>query len=276
MDLFWLTSSSAPPQNQRGPAYVSSEFIYETRPLPERARVDDRRNARRPRRGILRRDARRRYRRRDLGVAAGEGRMDGAGGSRHRRPAGWIAASVLEPGPLSDARTARSRSSTKSGRTRGRGGAWRARRRDGGRTWSDAQRLPDGVLGPIKNKPVRLADGTILSPSSTESTDKPSLWRVHFERSTDGGRDLDNRPADVDAGAPELHAHPAQHPASPRQHAAGDRPLALAARCSRRGRRTDGRTWGPLTLTIAAEPERRHRRGDAAATAGTCSSTTTR
>ena len=28
---------------------------------------------------------------------------------------------------------------------------------DEGRTWSDARRLPDGILGPIKNKPVRLA-----------------------------------------------------------------------------------------------------------------------
>ena len=54
---------------------------------------------------------------------------------------------------------------------------------DAGQTWSEASRLPDGILGPIKNKPVRLADGTIISPSSTESNDKPSLWRIHFERS---------------------------------------------------------------------------------------------
>jgi len=60
--------------------------------------------------------------------------------------------------------------------------------RDNGATWSEAQRLPDGILGPVKNKPVRLADGTILSGSSTESTDQPSVWRVHFERSTDNGR----------------------------------------------------------------------------------------
>ena len=33
---------------------------------------------------------------------------------------------------------------------------------DGGRTWSAARRLPDKILGPIKNKPVQLADGTIL------------------------------------------------------------------------------------------------------------------
>ena len=33
---------------------------------------------------------------------------------------------------------------------------------DDGRTWSDPRRLPEGILGPIKNKPVQLADGTIV------------------------------------------------------------------------------------------------------------------
>ena len=55
---------------------------------------------------------------------------------------------------------------------------------DGGRSWSTPQRLPDGVLGPIKNKPVQLADGTLVSGSSRED----GGWRIHFERSTDLGR----------------------------------------------------------------------------------------
>ena len=55
---------------------------------------------------------------------------------------------------------------------------------DGGRSWSDPERLPDGVIGPVKNKPVVLADGTVLSGSSTEHDG----WRVHFERSEDGGQ----------------------------------------------------------------------------------------
>jgi hypothetical protein len=59
--------------------------------------------------------------------------------------------------------------------------------RDSGQTWSDARRLPDGILGPIKNKPVRLPDGTLVGPSSTESPERPSRWRVHFERSVDAG-----------------------------------------------------------------------------------------
>lgn len=57
---------------------------------------------------------------------------------------------------------------------------------DDGRTWSEARRLPDGILGPIKNKPVQLADGTIVSGSSTESVEQG--WRVHLERSQDLGR----------------------------------------------------------------------------------------
>lgn len=58
---------------------------------------------------------------------------------------------------------------------------------DGGRTWGAARRLPPNILGPIKNKPVQLADGTILSPTSDETPERPSKWRVYFERSSDGG-----------------------------------------------------------------------------------------
>ena len=56
---------------------------------------------------------------------------------------------------------------------------------DGGRTWGQPRRLPDGILGPIKNKPVELADGTWLSASSTEGN--KDGWLVHFERSRDQG-----------------------------------------------------------------------------------------
>jgi predicted neuraminidase len=55
---------------------------------------------------------------------------------------------------------------------------------DGGKTWSKPQRLPEGIAGPIKNKPVELSNGEMLAPSSTE--DKG--WRVHFERTNDRGK----------------------------------------------------------------------------------------
>lgn len=53
--------------------------------------------------------------------------------------------------------------------------------KDNGKTWSAAMRLPDGFLGPIKNKPIQLNNGTILYPSSTESLDEKS-WKVHLEK----------------------------------------------------------------------------------------------
>jgi alpha-L-rhamnosidase len=55
---------------------------------------------------------------------------------------------------------------------------------DGGRTWSEARKVGDGLLGPVKNKPIQLDDGTILSPSSIEDSHG---WLVHIEHSTDGG-----------------------------------------------------------------------------------------
>lgn len=55
---------------------------------------------------------------------------------------------------------------------------------DGGRTWGPSRRLPEKILGPIKNKPVALADGTLLCGSSTEHEG----WRLHFERTGDRGK----------------------------------------------------------------------------------------
>ena len=55
---------------------------------------------------------------------------------------------------------------------------------DGGETWTEPHRLPEGILGPIKNKPIVLPDRSLLCPSSTEENG----WRVHFERTVDLGK----------------------------------------------------------------------------------------
>ena len=125
--------------------------------------------------------------------------------------------------------------------------------RDSGRTWSEARRLPDGILGPIKNKPVQLADGTLLAGSSTESPGSPSMWRVHFERSTDGGLTwtsvVPQASADgrrIDAIQPSILVHP------------GGKLQALGRTRSGRVFETwsadGGRTWTPLALTSLPSP----------------------
>jgi predicted neuraminidase len=58
---------------------------------------------------------------------------------------------------------------------------------DDGQTWSRPTRLPDGILGPIKNKPVQMANGDIISPTSIEEG-KEAGWHVYFERSSDNGK----------------------------------------------------------------------------------------
>ncbi|HUG71028.1 MAG TPA: exo-alpha-sialidase [Pirellulaceae bacterium] len=52
---------------------------------------------------------------------------------------------------------------------------------DHGKTWQDRRRLPNKGIGPVKNKPVQMADGSIWCPSSTEHDG----WRVHLEVTRD-------------------------------------------------------------------------------------------
>ncbi len=52
---------------------------------------------------------------------------------------------------------------------------------DRGRTFTERRRLPEGIDGPVRCKPILLGDGkTLLCGSSTENEG----WRVHFEKIT--------------------------------------------------------------------------------------------
>lgn len=62
---------------------------------------------------------------------------------------------------------------------------------DSGKTWSRAYRLPEDIIGPVKNKPVLLKNGYLLCPSSTENEG----WRVHMEFTSDNGLTWERTPA---------------------------------------------------------------------------------
>jgi len=125
--------------------------------------------------------------------------------------------------------------------------------RDNGRTWSDAARLADGILGPIKNKPVRLTDGSIVAPSSTESPERPSAWRVHFERSVDGGRTWTAIAPAASAGAAPVDAiQPAILTyADGRLQAIG---RTRSQRIFETWSSDRGTTWTPIALTALPNP----------------------
>lgn len=63
---------------------------------------------------------------------------------------------------------------------------------DEGKSWTEPVKLGDGklghLIGPVKNKPIQLTDGTIICPSSTEKQEDTMHWRVHFEFTSDLGR----------------------------------------------------------------------------------------
>ena len=113
---------------------------------------------------------------------------------------------------------------------------------DGGKSWSTPKRLPDDILGPIKNKPVLQADGSLLCPTSTEHAG----WRVHLERSSDWGTTWDktgplNDGKEFGAIQPTILNYPSGK-------------IQLLCR-SQQGKITEcwssdgGKTWGPMQAT---------------------------
>jgi alpha-L-fucosidase len=118
---------------------------------------------------------------------------------------------------------------------------------DDGRTWTSPERLPSGILGPIKNKPVQLSDGTILSPSSVE---KSQSWKVHIEKSSDSGKTWKVIP--IDSGSKFNVIQPAilLHPDNKLQILCRSRDNAIIQAFSG----DDGNSWGKLTKTELPNP----------------------
>ena len=119
---------------------------------------------------------------------------------------------------------------------------------DQGKSWSKPRRLPEGILGPIKNKPVQLANGEILCPSSSEGNNG---WRVHFERTSDLGQTWKttgplNEGREIAAIQPSILFH-----SELKLQAIGrTRQSKIFEIWSEDG----GKTWGKLSLTSLPNP----------------------
>ncbi len=123
---------------------------------------------------------------------------------------------------------------------------------DSGKTWSDGTRLPEGILGPIKNKPVQLDDGTLLCPTSSETNNKPSAWRVHFERSSDLGKTWTT-------AQPSGLGNPVVDAIQPSVLFLGGGKLAAIGRSKNKQvfhveSPDEGKTWGTMTLLDLPNP----------------------
>jgi predicted neuraminidase len=117
---------------------------------------------------------------------------------------------------------------------------------DSGKTWSRAYRLPEDIIGPVKNKPVLLSNGYLICPSSTEDEG----WRVHMEFTSDNGLTWERTSAinDRKTGAiqPSILVHQ-------------DGKLQLLCRSTASNILTawsddNGRTWSELIATSLPNP----------------------
>ena len=118
---------------------------------------------------------------------------------------------------------------------------------DGGKTWSEPRRLPEGIDGPVKNKPLVLPDGRLLCGSSTEHDG----WRVHFEITPDLGRTW-TRVGPINDGKAIAAIQPSLlvHPAGRLQALGRSRQGTLWTATSADG----GLTWGEMILTDLPNP----------------------
>jgi len=119
---------------------------------------------------------------------------------------------------------------------------------DGGQTWSQPERLPDEIAGPIKNKPVLLDDGRLLCPSSTEDNG----WRVHMEWTPDAGKTWERSPALNNSGLAQGAIQPTilRHEGKLQILCRNRLPTTILQSWSADG----GRTWSDLEATDLPHP----------------------
>jgi alpha-L-rhamnosidase len=118
---------------------------------------------------------------------------------------------------------------------------WMKSSKDNGITWSEAKALPEGFIGPVKNKPVMVGK-RLIAPSSKEDNG----WQVHLELSDDVAKTWKmvgpiNDGKTINAIQPTILIHK-------------DGKLQILTRSENRAimeawSSDNGNTWSPLTKT---------------------------
>jgi predicted neuraminidase len=118
---------------------------------------------------------------------------------------------------------------------------WLKRSTDNGNTWSKREALPDGFLGPIKNKPIQI-NNKLLCPSSTEKNG----WKAHIEFTPDYGKTW-SKTAAINDGVNMQAIQPSilMHPNGKLQILCRSRNTTLNQSWSN----DDGQTWSPMTAS---------------------------
>jgi predicted neuraminidase len=119
---------------------------------------------------------------------------------------------------------------------------------DNGLSWSGPKQLAKGILGPIKNKPVQLKDGTILSPSSTE--ENWGKWKVHIETSSDLGDTWSLMQIDTTAAFDVIQPSILEYAKDSLQILCRSKQGNVVQAWSG----DNGKTWGPLSKTSLLNP----------------------
>jgi predicted neuraminidase len=113
---------------------------------------------------------------------------------------------------------------------------------DGGVTWSAQFALPENFIGPVKNQPVTLSNGDILSPSGTEK----GVVQIHFELSADQGKTWTmTGPVAQSKGIKSLQPTILIHKDGTLQALCRSQNRAILETWSK----DNGRTWSPLDTT---------------------------
>lgn len=126
---------------------------------------------------------------------------------------------------------------------------WYKTSSDQGKSWSEGMKIGDNLIGPVKNRPLLLRNGNLISPSSREFTEKD--WKVHLELSKNHGKSWETIPVnDEQKEVQVIQPSIIEHRNGTLQLLARSRQNRVMTAFSRDG----GTTWTPWEETNLANP----------------------